>query len=197
MYLFFNKNIITYSICYSSNNGKLCFLLKSNNTSLFDLYDSISTVSLSVNALYIITGSTIFSSDSGSLPSGFVSGSEPTGSSEIVVEGDIEVSGSIIENYTNNVPISASILLTTALHGQGRQLFVRSGSAAIDATTGGGGLPAGLPVGNGIYKSTQPAGNMIITLPSASVGMSFHIINHNSPSNMAPFIGKSWDFGGI
>jgi len=33
---------------------------------------------------------------------------------------------------------------------------------------------------------------MIITLPSASVGMSFHIINHNSPSNMAPFIGNQY-----
>ena len=139
-----------------------------------------------------ITGSAIFSSDSDSLPSGFISDSEPTGSSEVVVEGDIEVAGSIIENYTNNVPVSASMLLTTALHGQGKQLFIRSGSAAVDASTGGGGLPAGLPVGNGIYTSTSPAGNMIITLPSASVGMSFHIINHNSPSNVAPFIGNQY-----
>lgn len=137
-------------------------------------------------------GTTTFETSS-VLPSGFASGSLGTGSSEVVIEGDLEITGSIIENYTNNVAISASITLTTALHGQGRQLFVRSGSHTVGIpTSGNDAFPAGLPGGNGIHTNYGPAGNMVITLPSASVGMSFHIINHNSPSNVAPFIGNQY-----
>ncbi len=89
---------------------------------------------------------------------------------------DLEVEGSIDQVFTNNVPITSSLTLTNVTHGMGRQLLVRSGSTPVYTSGASEGLPT-LPYPNGGRYIANPAGEFVLTLPAADIGLSFHIIN--------------------
>ena len=55
----------------------------------------------------------------------------------------------------------------------GRQIIVRSGSNPVSTTPG---FNFNLPIQSGVYKSTSPAGEIILTLPSADIGLSFNAV---------------------
>ena len=67
---------------------------------------------------------------------------------------------------------TSSLTLTNAAHGLGRTLNVRSGSSPYLSS----GPSAGLPIQSGIYKA-NPAGELELTLPAATIGLSFHVRN--------------------
>ncbi len=100
--------------------------------------------------------------------------SGPSGSGELVVD-------QISVGWDNDIPVTASLTLSNAAHGMGRQVFVCSGS---DPLYGIGFYTQlqpshhwyGLPASTGQHLA-NPAGVIRLELPSASVGMSFDIKN--------------------
>lgn len=100
--------------------------------------------------------------------------SGPSGSGELVVD-------QISVGWDNDIPVTASLTLSNADHGMGRQVLVCSGS---DPLYGIGFYTQlqpshhwyGLPASTGQHLAS-PAGVIRLELPSASVGMSFDIKN--------------------
>jgi len=110
---------------------------------------------------------------------------------DITVTGDTLVEGEIAVGWDNDIPITASLTLSNAVHGMGRQVLVKSGSNplyGVDiATSMEPDHPLyGLPSNAGQYRATSPAGAITLELPSASVGMSFDIISKQSYSGTNP-----------
>jgi hypothetical protein len=121
-------------------------------------------------------GTTTFTGISGSL-SASLSGSDIA----VEVSGTISVDGDVAVNYTNNAPISSSLTLTNGAHGLGRTLNVRSGSSPYIPS----GPYSGLPVTTGVYNA-NPAGELELTLPAATIGLSFHV--RNCGVNTFPYV---------
>ena len=90
----------------------------------------------------------------------------------LIVSGTLEVDGAIGVNYSNNVQVTSSLTLTNVDHGMGRQVLVRSGSNPVSTTPG---FNFNLPIQSGVYKSTSPAGTITLTLPAATIGLSFNV----------------------
>ena len=117
-------------------------------------------------------------------------------------EGNTTITGTtIVEEmavggFDNDIAISSSITLSNALHGMGRILLIRSGAGPhYDIDHGEGIIPigvdfhhpwTGLPYNNpqnqgeGQYRA-NPAGIIEVTLPAATVGLSFDIYNCGKP----------------
>ena len=119
-------------------------------------------------------GTTTFNNSGSFNDTGSFTGSMDDIATEI--SGNLGVVGSIDQVFTNNVPITSSLTLTNATHGMGRQLLVRSGSTPVYSSGISEGLPT-LHYPNGGRYLTYSPGEIILTLPAADIGLSFHIIN--------------------
>ena len=135
-------------------------------------------------------GTTTFNNSGSFNDTGSFTGSMDDIATEI--SGNLGVVGSIDQVFTNNVPITSSLTLTNATHGMGRQLLVRSGSTPVYSSGISEGLPTLYYPNGGRYLTYSP-GEIILTLPAADIGLSFHIINKAGfdPSNLPGYAFKS------
>ena len=124
-------------------------------------------------------GTTTINSD----PSSSLSGSDalvvtdPSGSGTAVID-------TVLTGWDNDIPVTSSITLTNAAHGLGRQVMVRSGSGVGDTDLSPQSPYYGLPTWSGSHKVAKPgpAGTIELTLPAATIGLSFNIVNHQFPA---------------
>ncbi len=157
-----------------------------NGSNVFEGNESADP-SASISSVTTFVGD-LSSSESSSGATVEISG--PSGSGELVVD-------QISVGWDNDIPITASLTLSNAAHGMGRQVLVCSGSNPLYGVEFAPSISPshpwyGLPTANGRYLD-NPAGIIRLELPSASVGMSFDIRSkqryaHANHTTFAPTI---------
>ena len=113
------------------------------------------------------------------------------------IQSSVQIYGNLAESFTSNVAIVSSSTLTQLEHGNGRRLLVKSGSGLHTINSPNSpyhGLPPGgywlgddgMPVTYGGYSYSTPREALTLTLPPATLGLSFKIMNMHTNTVYAP-----------